>query len=147
MIHDYTLHICEFFQCQDPPEPSAIRESAVTMSAPLWEPRESNLVAWFRRIFRSQPSGDDDCHGGGTGLPAQRYDVITSVIISAKLDGTGERNTKRRTGGAEQGLVPFSGCATRCFLRNDSRNGAKRRPLVKRGRSSGRNMRKAEYFN
>lgn len=21
MIHDYTLHICEFFQCQDPPEP------------------------------------------------------------------------------------------------------------------------------
>lgn len=20
-IHDYTLHICEFFQCQDPPEP------------------------------------------------------------------------------------------------------------------------------
>lgn len=22
MIHDYTLNICEFFQCQDPPEPA-----------------------------------------------------------------------------------------------------------------------------
>lgn len=24
MIHDYTLHICEFFQCQDPPKPARV---------------------------------------------------------------------------------------------------------------------------
>lgn len=47
MIHDYTLHICEFFQCQDPPEPSPILLADQPMRY-LPVPREPR----FRKILQ-----------------------------------------------------------------------------------------------